>query len=266
MQMGFATPSPVGIVFAFDADRSLEAIAKQARTLQAALPNPKHAPDLIVVLGKGLVGPRDRVRDNINRVTLPEPEKRMVVREVREHTLLRFYLQLTNELNTITLAPLNLDEYLQMPEVIDEHRVSGHGPVLLSPLESPAVGTPVLKKLSKAFLLKVISATNGVAPVSFEDHLKHALGNVALQGFSPEQLKSEILEYNPLGSPPMTEAGMNFKSGVAERPYFSPIHLTIDGKRVAVDSNAIGIDDWETSDVAFDEVFDPVPSSGKDAG
>lgn len=103
-------------------------MAKQAQELQARLTDQRRAPDLNVILGRGIVGPRERVRNELNQVSLPTEDNRMLVREVRHHTLLRFYLQFLDELNTITLAPLSLDDYLNMPELIDGHRVSQHGP------------------------------------------------------------------------------------------------------------------------------------------
>ena len=263
-QFGLANPTPVGVVFAFDADRSLDAIAKQARTLQEALAKPQHAPDLIVVLGKGLVGPRERTRDELNAVKLPKENNRMVVREVRQHTLLRFYLQLLNELNTITLAPLMLDDYLQMPELVDGHRVSGHGPFFQRAEGEPVPGVPPpLKKLSRDFLLKIIEATREVTPITYADHLRHSVGNVDLSLMPADWLKTTVIEYNPLNSPSMTDVGLDFTTANTAKPAYSPLHIKIDDQNVAVDGNSIGTDDLETSDVEFDEIFDSRPLHGK---
>jgi hypothetical protein len=259
-QIGVASPLPVGIVFAFDADRSLEAIATQAKTLQDRLSNPKHAPDLIAVLGKGLVGPRVRVRDDFNRTTLPAPTNRMLVREVRRHTLLRLYLQLLSELNTITLPPLSLDDYLQMPELVDGHRVIGLGPHFLMPRGQPLPTTgPPLRKLSTAYIKRVISETEGTSPITFREHLTHSVGNTDVQGLSPERLSSSVVEYNPRHLPSKLTAGLDCATGETESPAYTPMYIKIDGQEFAIDTHAISSEDWERCDVEFDEIFDPRP-------
>lgn len=59
-------PLPIGVVVAFTAGRSLEAIAEQARKLDAELPGIKYRPDFIAILDEGIIGPRSRLRSDAN--------------------------------------------------------------------------------------------------------------------------------------------------------------------------------------------------------
>jgi hypothetical protein len=261
LQYGLATPFPVGIVFAFAADRSLEAIAKQARELQNAMSDPRNAPDLIVVLGEGLVGPREQVRVDMNKVKLPAEPRRMAIRQLRHHTLLRFYLQMLSELNAITLPPLVLEPYLSMPEIVDGRRVSGHGPFLLLPKGQPIPSIPKLTKIGAKFIRRLLAETATAVPITYAEHLEHLVGNVNLSLMPADSLAAKVIEYNPRNLPSMKAAGFDFRTRKAATEYFAPHSFWIDDQLYAVDTGVIQPDEWETPDVEFDEVFDqrPVP-------
>jgi hypothetical protein len=117
---------PVGAVFGFAADRSLDAIAKQMAELDRKAADIRLTPDFAVVLDEGIVGPRSPVRKRVNQLNVPPISELRLVRTAKRHTWSRFYLHLLAELNTITLPPLDLAAYLNSPEQIGDHRISGH--------------------------------------------------------------------------------------------------------------------------------------------
>lgn len=127
LRSGLSSPQIIGIVVAFEATRELETIAQQMKSLDNQLSEIKYRPDFIVTLDYGIVGPNSRLRSEFNHFDLPPSEDDLYrVRKVKRHTLLRFYMQLLDELNYLKLAPFEIDRYLRMPELIGAYRVSGH--------------------------------------------------------------------------------------------------------------------------------------------
>jgi hypothetical protein len=47
-------------------------------------------------------------------------------RKTRRHTLLRLYMEILRELNTIALSPFDLSKYDDMPRLVGNYRVRRH--------------------------------------------------------------------------------------------------------------------------------------------
>jgi hypothetical protein len=120
--MGMPRPIPFGAVFAYSADRSLQAILDQFAALEKDGPGPMFSPDVVLVLGEGLVS-RDGTRRSSNSFDEGRLGRPPVARRSGSHSLLRFYLELIQGLNSISLEDLDLTRYLRMPIVVGQHRV-----------------------------------------------------------------------------------------------------------------------------------------------
>ncbi len=104
--------------------RSLEAIAEQAKCLAIVLEDTLLMPDFIAVIGQGIIGNRMPLRGECNQYKPVENFQELVeLRKTGRHTLLRLDMQILRELNTITLRPLDLHDYDNMPRLIGKYRV-----------------------------------------------------------------------------------------------------------------------------------------------
>ncbi len=158
---GYHWPLPVGVVFAYEGGRTLDTIAKQVAKLDEAATAIAHRPDFIVVINEGIIGPKKSIRDQENRAVYRTGHLSDVQRSGK-HTLMRFYLRLLQELNSITLPPFDLSKYLSMPELVGGHRVYGHDGFLWRPSDGAAPES--VHKLSKDTIERIAGEKEG--PVS----------------------------------------------------------------------------------------------------
>ena len=237
-----ARPIPVGVVFAYAADRSLHAVAQQAVSLSDAT-HPEYDPDFVAILGSGLVGPIRRLRHEWNEFKQPGGADRFMFRETSEHTVLGFYLRLLNELNAITLEPLDIAEYFSMPEFIGGHKVNYHHFLFK---EMP--GGKILKfKLNPQGVRKIVTACKAKGPIEFRRHLE-GMGIKITEHADEHALKSIVYEYNPQKLP----VGTAFCN-----PDNSINHLWIDEERYAIANGALEEEDLVSSnDGGLDELFE----------
>jgi hypothetical protein len=124
--VGLSTPTPVTGIVAYDSDRSLEAIATQVEELDSDCSDIRLRSDIVAVIGKGIIGPRAPLRGEFNRFQLTDDRKTLVeLRRTGRHTLFRLYIQILREFNALTLQPLDLRSYDEMPRLIGRHRIGG---------------------------------------------------------------------------------------------------------------------------------------------
>jgi hypothetical protein len=253
-------PLPVGVVVAFKAGRSLEAIADQARKLDAELPGIKYRPDLIVILDEGIIGPRSRLRSEANILTFPEMTELTTIQRSKHHTWLNFCLRLIDELNSITLRPLEFYRYLRVPERIDGHLVSGHDRFVRPDNFGKLTGT--VRKIAAPGIQKILDHCKMLPIMVYGEVLRHQFGeqmNPPPNEMSAEQLAQPMKEYNPRHLPPMDITKIVWKDDrpiYDAVPYFSPSFVRIDGETYAVDVGALSDGDFvERTDLDLDEML-----------
>jgi hypothetical protein len=245
-------PLPVGIVVAYACSRSLEAVAEQARELDSQLSDKALRPDLIAILGQGVIGPSSRLRGDANEFALPKKiEDLSRIRKTGRLTLLRTYLQLLDELNTLKLRPLVLQRYLRMPELVDRWRVLNHDRFM-----SPKTKQPT--KLGPTAIAKIIEHCSARSPVTYRE----LLAMMALAqplGISTVEMQRVHHVYNPLNRPPMDPSTLTRdEKGFPQfkEPYFAAHFLVIDDESYAVDLTAFDEADWIVrEDITADEFF-----------
>lgn len=254
---GVGSPQPVGVVFSYQSSRSLEAIAKQAASLDEGLDDLKLRPDFIVVLDKGIVGPRAQIRGDFNSFGLPtDPLNLTRVRKTGRNTLLRTYLQLLAELNPLELRDLDLTAYLNMPERIGNFLVKRPN-FVRHPIDAAFPKDAKVTRISKTGLQKIVSHCRKIGAVSGEQHLRNTLV-VDLAVFPDKYRKGSVFEYNPNALPPLDPTNIKMVGGKPVMPAgcFRPLQLQIDGAAYAIDVSALNEEDFEErTDIDVDELF-----------
>lgn len=237
------TPVPVGVIFAYTADRSLKAVADQVAQLNKKI-DISLAPDFIVVMDSGIIGPARSMRDEWNTGKKPSEQEHAQFRETNEYTLMGFYLKLLNDLNAIVLPPLSIARYFTMPEIIDGHRVNYHRIIMR---EKDVKGLSLVYfKMTPKGVSKILDHTKGKTPMSLLDHILGIVPDFP-QMDRARLSKETIIEYNPLNVP-AKEAFVN--------PNGSMPHTWIDGQRYAIAIGALGAEDMiEAEDGALAELF-----------
>lgn len=240
MVTGFHPVVPVTAIFAYAANRSLEAIARQVKDLDKDLDNIKLRPDFVVVLGLGIVGPNGKIRSNFNEYNLPQDYNNLsLLRETGRHTLLRFYMQLLDELNSITQPILNLHSYFNMPSIVGKYKVRKHDQLVLK-YEGEEEGS--VKRLTLAAIDRIVEKSK---MVTLKQHYMNHLG-VLPQGYEQNyDLSRMVYEYNPMNKPPLQITLNENHQPVGDVNTFQPFHIEINGNQYAIDANSLDKDDFE---------------------
>jgi hypothetical protein len=258
MSVGMAAPQIVGVVFAYQGGRSLEAIAEQTAMLDAGLgANIRFRPDFVVILGEGIIGPRKQLRSEFNFFKLPEKVADLsAVRKTRRHTLLRAYLQILAELNALVLRELDLQDYLKMPSRVGKHLVERNRFVRYP--QEGEIRDGVVTRISKTGIERIVAYCEQTGPVPMQQHLLNSVGTIPV-GMTPQYLASAIFEYNPRSLPPIDLSKITVdKSNRPSFPegYFQPMHFRIDGANYAIDTGALNDTDFEADpDMDVDELL-----------
>jgi hypothetical protein len=254
MAIGMAYPTPVTAVLGYSAHRSLDAIQQQVQQLDAALKDANLRPDIVIVLDQGIVGPPIPLRSNFNEYTLPPDRAELSkLRKHGRHTLLRAYLQLLRELNTIKLPPLELQRYLDMPKFVGPYRVRRHNRFMMRQLNT---GTQAVRQLNENAIKKIVK---NAKPVPLRQHYLNFLGQIPQGAGGINQPDSTIYEYNPKQLPPILTSKLTQNDERRPQfasPVFQPIYLEIDGNQYAVDVSGFGDEDFdENTDLNIDELL-----------
>lgn len=238
-----STPLPVGVIFAYTADRSLKAVAAQVAQLNKKI-DIAHAPDFIIVMDSGIVGPARLMRDEWNTWRRPSEQEHAQFRETKEYTLMGFYLKVLNELNSIVLPPLSIARYFTMPEIIGGHRVNYHRIIMR---EKDVKGLSLIYfKMTPKGVSKILEHTKDKAPISLLTHVLAVDSDFPQEGHA-RLARETIIEYNPRNLP-AKEAYINQDGSMP--------HTWIDGQRYAIAIGTLDTDDMiEVDDGALDELF-----------
>lgn len=256
MSVGMHFPMPVTGVVAYSANRSLDAIAAQAKQLDAALADKALRPDFIAVIGLGIVGPSGALRRDFNVYDLPkDPDDLVTMRKTGRHTLLRLYMQILRELNILRLKPLELTDYQNMPRLVGPYRVRRHNRFVRSPSGAGASNAHV-SRLNEKAITEIVS---NAKPVDLKQHFQNTVGQIPFGAEKVMNMIETIYEYNPKNLP-LIGIGSILRDAEG-RPYlgkpgFQPVPVEIDGKNYAVDFGALLEEHFEEdNDFTVDELF-----------
>ncbi|MCL2913845.1 hypothetical protein L2725_08570 [Shewanella corallii] len=254
MSLGMGPAVPVTAVIAYGSNRSMEAIAKQLKELDSQIDDITLRPDFVAVIGMGLIGPRGKLRGEFNKYTLPENvEDLCSLRKTGRHTLLRLYMQFLDELNSIQLKSLNLQEYFDMPHIEGVHKVRRHDKLMLTPIDG---GETEVKKLTAKAIEKIVESSK---PVPLREHFVNAYGQVPQGAEQHYDLDLTIYEFNPHNKKSILSGGITRnKQGhpIGDGSTYQPIPIEIDNKNYAVDFGSLESSDFvENQDYTVDELM-----------
>ncbi|MFK8258404.1 DUF6602 domain-containing protein [Erwinia sp. AnSW2-5] len=240
MSTGLNPVVPVTAIFSYATNRSLEAIAKQVNDLDKKMSNINLRPDFVVVLGLGIIGPNGRIRNNFNTYNLPsDPDKLSLSRATGRHTLLRFYMQFLDELNSITQPKLDLHSYFDMPSIVGEYKVKKHDKLIV---KFNGEEEASVKRLTLSAINKIVKNSK---IVTLEQHFINHIGVLPSGAGKIYDLSSYIYEYNPKNKPPLQIQRDDNGHPIGDVNTFQPLHIEIDGNKYAIDGNSITDDDFE---------------------
>ncbi|MDH2431733.1 hypothetical protein QCD60_04080 [Pokkaliibacter sp. MBI-7] len=240
MNTGLSPVVPVTAIFAYAANRSLDAIAKQVKELDRELDDIKLRPDFVVVLGLGIIGPNGRIRNNFNIYNLPKESNDLaLLRETGRHTLLRFYMQLLDELNSITQPNLNLHSYFDMPSRVGKFKVRKHDKLMF---QFDGEDERTVKRLTLSAIDRIVEKSK---MVTLEQHFINHLGNLPLGAEKIYDLSTCVYEYNPMNKPSIKIQWNEKGHPVGDVNTFQPLWIEIDGKQYAIDAGSVNKDDLE---------------------
>jgi hypothetical protein len=255
MAIGMGCPIPVTGIIAYDANRSLDAISNQAKDLDSKLSDITLRPDFIAVIGQGIIAPREPLRGDFNHYKLSDDMNKLVeLRKTGRHTLLRLYMQILRELNALTLRPLDLQDYDNMPRIVGPYRVKKHDRFVRTPIDGSSQGQ--VSRLNKAAIDEIVNKSK---LVTLKQHYLNHLGQLPLGIEQLKNLEDSIYEYNPKTLPPISSSDL--KKDQNGRPYFSspvfiPVYLQIDGKQYAADLSSLSESHFEEdNDFTIDELM-----------
>ena len=252
---GLAVPVPVTGVVAYSANRSLEAIARQVTKLDKELSDIALRPDFVAVIGQGIVGPREALRNDINGYKLSTNIDDLgMLRKTGRHTLLKLYMQMLRELNITTLCPLDLQNYFDMPRIIGKYRVKKHNRFVATPISGEK---PSVKRLNLKAIKEILGNSK---KVTLKQHYFNYIGGLpkGIENMGYD-LNTFMYEYNPNNLPPFSISKVKLdvnNQPVSTSPAFRPIFLFIDEEQYAVDISAFGDEMFEEDpDFTVDELL-----------
>ena len=242
--MGMAFPMPVTGILAYASDRTIEAIAAQAKELDSELPDITLRPDFIAIIDLGIVGPRSPLRGEFNSYTLPDRSDELVqIRKTGRHTLLQVYMQTVRELNALTLRPLDLHHYYDMPRIVGPYRVYRFSRFGAKKLDGS--GGDIAMRLSLSAVSEIVLKS---VAVTRRQNFLNMFGSVPLDGEKTRNLDEIVYEYNPRGLPPVHQAELE--------NCFMATPLQIDDRLYSVHFASLPAGSFEEDpDFTFDELM-----------
>ncbi|WP_122575221.1 DUF6602 domain-containing protein [Pseudomonas viridiflava] len=187
------TPRPFGIVFAYSlSTNSLESLTENLKEWELQSPK-KFWPNLIVVLGEGVI--HHYGEGALNCITNQELEVAFapLALHYKEDAFFHFYSALLSLCSGVELPLLDLHKYFSPSQRIGENVVSSHDGFTKD-------GSDQKYRFTSSFIEKVITFCSQSGPIRQSDLLEKQFGTVPL-GLTEHQLASEIYLYNPENLP-----------------------------------------------------------------
>lgn len=232
-----------GGVFAYSANRSIDAIAQQISNLnrQFSRENRYLIPDIIAILDLGLIESKGN-KEHID------------ILRSGQNTLLHFYVRCLNALNEIDLRPVDLSPYLSLPTIIDGHAVTGHDRYLL---DSDNIEKRVFR-LSDMAIRRIYEdcQIKGKQKLFDDDELEQVRSGGSLGAL----VMAKAYVYNPMNKRIIScfkveSNRISGKNEVDPDEFYPKHHIRIDGGYYYIDIDSLDESDFEqNSDMVSGEL------------
>jgi Domain of unknown function (DUF6602) len=226
MRVSFQRPKPFGIVFGYSlGSNSLESLVKNLEEWEAE--NPKtYWPDLVVVLGEGLIMHHG---SNISNWDLSTNEELIDAAKpyyiaYRDDSLFRFLSSVLKLCTQTHLGPVEFDRYFEPAEILGGHVLEHHN--RFTQKGSDSVFRPTVD-----FIEQVIAEGEKMGMISHGDFFKVAIINDT-PSLALHNADLKVYFYNPLDLKPFSIEDITIVEGqpLIEKPCIAPfVNITIDG-------------------------------------
>ncbi len=199
---------PFGIIFAYSlGENSLESLVKNLKEWEAANIDKTLWPNLIVVLGQGII--YHQIQNSYRKALLNEDMQKnnvwVTYTKYNNDTLLYFYLSLLDLCDNTELGKLNLINYIDPWEKIGDLIVRNHDRLIrFNEVEQKLENV----KLTKAFIEKVYRYCKNIPKITWEELTIQTMGFASQ--LEDSILKKQVYLYNPdnlVGMPHMLNIG-----------------------------------------------------------
>ncbi len=222
ISMTYPRPKPFGIVFAYSlSNNSLESLLDNLREWEKEN-SKEHWPNLVVVLGEGVLyhygdGMKNSSlfsNEEISKATGPS------YLAYKKDTLFHFYSTLIDLCSGTSLGPVNLKRYFDPAEQLGNYVVRNHDGIMQD-------GSDSLHRLTLDFVDKVVQHCKKQGKTTHRELFIKQMGALPL-GMEDDYLNYEVYHYDPDGLPGMheIESPIDFSGGraVATKKMLSPSH------------------------------------------
>lgn len=231
MVSGMPRPAPFGTVFGYSLrGNSLHSLVQNLVDWEADH-DPQVWPNLVVVLGEGLIYHTDKKhRACIHNETITGDTKPTAI----EHgidSLFHFYSAVLDLASAMQLGPLSLMDYYEMPERVGNHLVANHD--RLTKRDSTGKVMDAVFRLKPDFLCTVIEWSMANGKMTGSEAYRYVFGDLP-SGFDERDFRGPTYVYNPDGLP--SGAAANAELAIARNEGRKPsrtvlpvLGLTVDG-------------------------------------
>ena len=251
--VGLNHPTIVSGIVAYDAHRSMDAIRDQLLTLDEGTPDEYLRPDFVAVIDKGIILTDEPIRDQWNAASFSEDsDKRRKLRKTGTHTLLKLYMHILRELNTITLGPFDLADYEKMPSIVGEYRVRKHNHFVRYKDGKP---DDKVYSLSASIIKKIAEES---ADITVRDSFLRRFEFMPMGDFDEDYLNQIVRIWNPRNLVPLGNHEVPIVNGRAVFPpeVFNPIVIEINDIDHLIDFSVLEPDDFVVNeDTTVNELF-----------
>lgn len=246
----FRRPKPFGIIFAFSLiGNSLESLEENLKEWEKSN-SPEVWPNLIVVLGEGLIY---HVSENgFNKQITSESinySSRIIGIHYKEDSFFHFYSYLLDLCNKIELPQISIAKYLDLPQKIGKYIV-GNNDRRIKWNEDGKIDREHVYRVNEKFIDKIVPWCKSNGGISEKDLLLKIFGQIPI-GEVEENLRGMVYLYNPENLIGLHEVEDPISEGENNRPVVKPGLLvpygfiTVDGEVYCYPEHYVKEDDIE---------------------
>ena len=229
ISMTYQRPKPFGVVFAYAlSNNSLESLLENLREWEREN-SKEYWPNLVVVLGEGILYHYGEGMRNSSLFTNEEMKKAIGSSYLayRRDTLFHFYSTLIDLCSGTSLGPVNLKRYFDPAEQIGEYVVKNHDRITRQ-------GENSLYRFSLEFIDNVAKHCKAEGKTKHRELFVKQMGAIP-HGMDDDYLDYEVYHYDPDSLPGMHEVEnpIDFSGGgaVATKKMLQPAHwIEVDGE------------------------------------
>ena len=184
-------PQPFGIIFAYSlSDNSLGSLLKNLNEWEAKNEK-KHWPNLVVILGEGILYHFGEGFKNMSLFTNNEITKALGASYLAyaNDTLFHFYSILIDLCSSTSIGPVNLQHYFNPAEQMGNYVIRNHD-------QFQRFSDPHVYRLKHEFIEHLVQTCHQIGPIKLKDLYLKQFGQIPAD-MDDEYLNQEVFHYDP---------------------------------------------------------------------